>query len=450
MDKPTWPKNSIRPYESLWMLTQRFMWLNVISSRALGNEVGIRDWWRLNLITSDCNDVDGEIERARKRLIKLLELTRLETAHAMVKGSLVVETDHVRFCPKCLRLGYHSSVHQLRCLSSCPLHQCELSSSCATCKKPIPLSIAGHLTSSPLTCPWCRTPFIEFRVLVNPPVGGNFSAIGKLWKVISELPRVEWMSGEDGDVAFATLISRILVDRLQQGRNGILHFHFRYSNPERIDPEDCYLLTAREQRSVALYKSYRRHLESMISGARNFANGLLRRLEANLPDSVWFLGDATVSPEACAFGLFRYAIESRGFEGLRTVHARRATWWNPATRRKCLPDINLLPRLRWPKEFHCSEIDHQWIEDHVLMASLQSIFHDCLKRGRKIKKNGKIDLRILHNEVPESNAAAISIFDANGELQFWSHQFPRDRRKSSEMSDYDIEVEDRFMAEKRG
>jgi hypothetical protein len=439
----TWSETSIRPYESIWILTQRFVWLNAISFKTLAMEIGVRDWWRVDLIISDCEDNNNPMRHARNCLFRLLRLTRAQTRHAMVKFSLIVEKRYLRFCPLCLRVGYHSAVFQLQAVSHCPIHGCKLAHTCAQCGAVLPFVIDRYPTFSPFACPECGNLLCEPRVLISPPRIGDLSSIKEIWRIVTETPRVEWTSlTPDEGSALAQLISRMLAERLKQGRIMSLNLHVvRQPNAcwrtSRIS-EACYLLAAREQRSVAIYKSYRRYLQRKTLGAREFAKDLITRLDASVAELSWSPLPSEASVDAYAFGLFRYAVEYRGFEGIRSVHARRATWVNPVTQRQCLPDTDILPKIAWLKGFHCSERDRQWIEDHALAVALQAIFADCLEQGRRMKADGRVEFQNIHSNTNESDAAAVAFFNPAGELEFWSNQFQKGEDLDSEQDVDDV------------
>jgi hypothetical protein len=60
----------------------------------------------------------------------------------------IFRSSKLRFCPVCLRLGFHSEIFQLRGLQSCPQHGCRLQNTCPDCKRQ--LSVEEFLPA--LTC----------------------------------------------------------------------------------------------------------------------------------------------------------------------------------------------------------------------------------------------------------------------------------------------------------
>lgn len=433
METWTWATNSVRPYESLWILTSRFLWLNAISSHTLGREFGFRAWCKMDLITAGSGLHRRSVQEARQRLIKLLTLTKLQARQATIRGSLIIDANNLHNCPECLRKGYHTAIFQLRALARCPLHGCKLTDRCPHCGATLPLALDRYSAKFPFACVRCRELLAGRAAILHPPTLGDVSVIREVWRTLAEMPRVEWTRAPSEQNMLAELTSRMLEERIRTGRKTTLNFHL--SRPPKPHPsvsppnigERCYLLTAREQRSVAIYKSYRRHLETRTPGGRQFAQKLLDRLNSGMKGMLSSSEGWDTSGLANAFGLFRYAVEWRGFEGIRSVHARRSTWINPATQRRCLPDGGLVPALQWPREFRSRPVDQQWIEDHVLVVALRSIAIDCYNYGMKVMRLGGVvrlpdGIELLGSE---ADAAAIAFFNDTGQLEFWSAQFDR-------------------------
>lgn len=437
------------------------MWLNVIGSRRLATEIGLPGWSSFSLVVWNSIEDSDKIRNARRRLGALLGLTKTQFKHATVRESLIIATNHLRFCPACIGMSYHSAIFQVKAISVCPVHGCSLLEKCAHCGNPLFVGMEGWNAKSIFACRWCGQKFGQSDNLLKPPAIGNLSGIEALWRTVAEMPRVEWdkrieygpgMEYEDESL-LAKLTARMFEDRLRRRSEQTHHFHVKRRRPMN-DPlhlpvnERCYLLTAREQRSVALYKSYRRYLEKGIYGAARVARGMLNQMQDGLfeprycPFAVAGLRtDGEASAEAYAFGLFRHIVERYGFEGIRSIHARRATWVNPVTQNKCLPNAAVVPRIRWPKGFHCSVGDRQWIEDHFLVESLRCIFKDCLEAGRRIRAENRIELKgILEGLIKQGlqgygDAAALACFNNAGELEFWSGQFPEHGPVSFSMDD---------------
>ena len=71
-------------------------------------------------------------------------------------GSLCVVRHQLRYCVKCLDLGYHSVVFQHVALARCPLHDLPLEDVCRYCGKAIMPTFLSAITH-PFECPHCNT-----------------------------------------------------------------------------------------------------------------------------------------------------------------------------------------------------------------------------------------------------------------------------------------------------
>lgn len=68
--------------------------------------------------------------------------------------------DELRYCPRCLMVGYHSTVFQSLCLGHCPEHQCVLATRCPACRNPIVPTLKSA-AADPFACPKCQKCFIS-------------------------------------------------------------------------------------------------------------------------------------------------------------------------------------------------------------------------------------------------------------------------------------------------
>ncbi|WP_141118654.1 DUF3445 domain-containing protein [Pandoraea sp. PE-S2R-1] len=68
----------------------------------------------------------------------------------------------LRYCPKCIQLGYHSYLFQYLGIYACPLHTCLLQTGCFKCKCVIQCDLP-HVAGSPFACPRCGVLFKRKR-----------------------------------------------------------------------------------------------------------------------------------------------------------------------------------------------------------------------------------------------------------------------------------------------
>lgn len=95
----------------------------------------------------DATFVAKEMGVSASHVLKLM-------ATDLAGNSQLVVVDSLRFCVKCLDLGYHSSVYQHIALSSCPLHALPLIDGCPHCHQPIAPTFLSVI-QSPFECPHC-------------------------------------------------------------------------------------------------------------------------------------------------------------------------------------------------------------------------------------------------------------------------------------------------------
>ena len=64
-------------------------------------------------------------------------------------------SSHLRWCTTCLNLGYHSVVHQLEVVRTCPIHASQLRDVCKACNQTSPYRLHARLMDGPYRCSAC-------------------------------------------------------------------------------------------------------------------------------------------------------------------------------------------------------------------------------------------------------------------------------------------------------
>lgn len=152
-----WIEDSIRPYESLWSVLNRFFALNVITSTAFAKEFFTRGWFSA-ISTSVLGDPPSFSHEKFYAAIGLtpkeyspLDLSYLKSTH------LAVEKTSLKYCPVCLDFYYHSIFFQLSWMKVCPVHNVELSNICPHCGHFLDTRITASITKKPYSCTNCET-----------------------------------------------------------------------------------------------------------------------------------------------------------------------------------------------------------------------------------------------------------------------------------------------------
>lgn len=140
-------------YESPWCLLQKLSWLNQASPADLMRQltrgripkapISLSSWsfgharWlapQEGVVTG--LHADGEIG-GFAGLVESLSV-RSGDSIAGRPAERIILTDRVRICPACIRVGYHSTVHQLSGLARCPIHDLALRDTCPQCSHSMP------------------------------------------------------------------------------------------------------------------------------------------------------------------------------------------------------------------------------------------------------------------------------------------------------------------------
>jgi len=137
----TWHQGSVLPYSSLWHTVQRAMSLNALRPKELAfcgrgaDQAGVPR--HVNLLFNET--VDGQcgapVEALSMRsLAKALGESDAVFAWAhlgrLPRSVRSLISPSIRVCRVCMAAGYHSALHSLRLLQTCPIHGDELADRC--------------------------------------------------------------------------------------------------------------------------------------------------------------------------------------------------------------------------------------------------------------------------------------------------------------------------------
>lgn len=140
------------PQESIVSILWKFARMNVLP----GHRVVAQ-------LAKKCVDpYDGILaNRAVVNMRRLHQMLGLQLK--LVRGALIpdklnkISSVYFRFCPRCLRRGYHSVVHQLETVHHCPIHGSWLQTPCRGCGQSAPYRLNARLLDAPFRCADCGT-----------------------------------------------------------------------------------------------------------------------------------------------------------------------------------------------------------------------------------------------------------------------------------------------------
>lgn len=122
-----WWSEALRPYESLYSFAARFCVLNKIDVKPFEAYFDL-DVGRHDQLSGSQLDRVASILNAQRTLVATVFGSAGSTFSAVDTERLVRQdkTHSVRYCPRCVELGYHSRLHEVPWLERCLLHLCVL------------------------------------------------------------------------------------------------------------------------------------------------------------------------------------------------------------------------------------------------------------------------------------------------------------------------------------
>lgn len=69
---------------------------------------------------------------------------------------LVLASVNLRFCPSCMRAGFHATLFQFTPILHCPIHNERLRDTCRSCGRQIAYRMDTAFAARPLSCPHCQ------------------------------------------------------------------------------------------------------------------------------------------------------------------------------------------------------------------------------------------------------------------------------------------------------
>ena len=142
------------------MIVHRFQWLNRIPAAALlpawndGAEEDIYFDFDLRIALPFVPELNERLGVDRSTFgLAVLAIDTDSVVRALCASVL-------RFCPACLALGLHATIHQCRLVTVCPVHQSRLRARCPHCRTPIAYRFDALAAAHPNACPHCYSQLI--------------------------------------------------------------------------------------------------------------------------------------------------------------------------------------------------------------------------------------------------------------------------------------------------
>ncbi len=133
-ERLTWNPFDPAPYESAWSVFGKLLALNFCKPADITNAISRQECTDSKyLVFRDCNWIDFD------RFSDLIGVApnRLRAGFLQQLGfpqfSYRDGAHGIRFCPECLKFGYHSILFDLALVTECPIHQKPLQKGCTVC-----------------------------------------------------------------------------------------------------------------------------------------------------------------------------------------------------------------------------------------------------------------------------------------------------------------------------
>lgn len=144
MKQLTWYRGSILPYSSLWSVLRRATWLNDLRPGDLLRLAQVDDSSALQEALKnggDANVVELVAELLQEDLSSFSSIClRNQIPHWLFYG---LASGLPRWCPECMRLGYHTWLMSLNLVVNCPIHQVPLITECNFCRDKWKMDLRG-------------------------------------------------------------------------------------------------------------------------------------------------------------------------------------------------------------------------------------------------------------------------------------------------------------------
>lgn len=137
----------VQPYESVVGMLWKFARMNLLAGQSLVMQ--------LSFDPVDPYDGLGPADIDVPAVARMLGVTQ----RSVRAGMTAMASDGCRFlryCPRCMSLGYHSVVHQSEHHDRCPIHRVPLLAACRHCDEASDYRLDAQLLDAPFRCRHCR------------------------------------------------------------------------------------------------------------------------------------------------------------------------------------------------------------------------------------------------------------------------------------------------------
>jgi hypothetical protein len=163
-----WNPNWVYAFESPWGIFEKFKYANRLNTIELLSIFG-NDDVNQNMIIS-CNRKNCDLFHMERLSNEAITRNLYMDVRSINKENMNLLTSvpshsryqelyrnhpfrkHLMFCPKCIKYGYHSILHQFIFIHECPIHGEKLSQHCPRCSQSYPYRLSDQGFNEPFQC----------------------------------------------------------------------------------------------------------------------------------------------------------------------------------------------------------------------------------------------------------------------------------------------------------
>lgn len=177
-----WSPRFVREGDSAWSIVHKFAAFNGFRGPTT------RRLLRIDSGFTKCTGIGAVVRRGNLQILGLDDSTLQYTnprayVPTPLRGRLILH-ETLRYCPECLRVAYHSPLHQVRFVTVCPIHNVALRTGCPKCRAEISMSSGDVALAHAYGCS------CGYSFLAQPESGG----LRMVAKLLDTSPIMAWLA----------------------------------------------------------------------------------------------------------------------------------------------------------------------------------------------------------------------------------------------------------------
>lgn len=189
--KTSWIDGSVRPFESFWGVTQRFIMLNVAHASDF-SDIYFNDSKFKEFSTNYASPCFKH--QTFRQDLGISQADYDQMTLNSIKDTFADQTEELlKFCPICVNSLYQSIYFQIKWVRDCPIHNVKLLNKCQNCGRPISILFNRQMVQNPYCCPICHLPlYADKKNLLNPSIiedNAEFKEIADWCRHVAKIDR---------------------------------------------------------------------------------------------------------------------------------------------------------------------------------------------------------------------------------------------------------------------